>query len=174
MKEVLYEESFNPTNLRFQKIIYVVYAVFFWIFVALDVFAALFLSPVVFVLSLLSTVCFWIARKKIYYCVDLIFVSGQTRIIKVINYRFRRKILIFDAKDVVAVGKIGSRTFERIASTPKIKKVYATPNKYIENGFYVNVKKDDANYLVMLECKEEYLVNLVGFAGRKIIEKDYK
>ena len=26
----------------------------------------------------------------------------------------------------------------------------------------------------LLECKEDYLINLVNFAGRKIIEKDYK
>lgn len=83
-------------------------------------------------------------------------------------------MMVFDYNDVVQVGKIGSESFEKLYATPKLKKVYATPNKYISEGYYVYLVQDGINYLVILECKEDYLVNLVNFAGRKIIEKDYK
>lgn len=176
MKEVLYEESANPVNLKFQKVIFVIYTVLIWIFGILDFIVIFFFTAdwVNIIFLTLSLVAFWILRRKIYYCVDLVFITGQTRIIKVVNYKFRRKMMVFDYGDVIQVGKIGSESFEKIYATPKLKKVYATPNKYISEGYYVYLAQEGVNYLVILECKEDYLINLVNFAGRKIIEKDYK
>lgn len=176
MKEVLYEESANPVNLKFQKVIFVIYTVLIWIFGILDFVVIFFFTAdwLSIIFLTLSLVAFWILRRKIYYCVDLVFITGQTRIIKVVNYKFRRKMMVFDYVDVIQVGKIGSESFEKIYATPKLKKVYATPNKYISEGYYVYLAQEGVNYLVILECKEDYLINLVNFAGRKIIEKDYK
>lgn len=176
MKEVLYEESANPVNLKFQKVIFVIYSVLIWIFGILDFIVIFFFTAdwLSIIFLTLSLVAFWILRRKIYYCVDLVFITGQTRIIKVVNYKFRRKMMVFDYGDVIQVGKIGSESFEKIYATPKLKKVYATPNKYISEGYYVYLAQEGVNYLVILECKEDYLINLVNFAGRKIIEKDYK
>ncbi len=181
MKEVLYEESATPKNLKFQKIIFIVYTVLIWIFGIIDVLTLLF-YPAAYWVGMIVTlvfftgsgVGFWFLRKQIYYCVDLVFVTGQTRIIKVVHFKFRRKILVFDYNEVIQVGKIGSESFEKLYATPKLKKIYATPNKYIENGYYVYLNHEGINILVLLECKEDYLINLVNFAGRKIIEKDYK
>ena len=75
---------------------------------------------------------------------------------------------------MVQVGKIGSESFQKLLSVPQLKKIYATPNKYLEEGFYVQINQGGVNSLVLLECKEEYLQNLVLFTGRKVIEKDYK
>ncbi len=176
MKEVLYEESANPLNLKFQKTMYIVYTVVLWIFGILDFLVLIFNTPdfISLIFLTLSCVGFWFLRRKIYYCVDLIFVTGQTRIIKVIHYKFRRKMLVFDYNEVIQVGRVGSESFEKLYATPKLKKIYATPNKYFAEGFYVYLSQDGNDYLVLLECKEDYLINLVNFAGRKIIEKDYK
>ena len=78
-------------------------------------------------------------------------------------------MLVFEAKEVEQVGKIGSETFEKWYSSPGIKKIYATPNKYIEDGFYVVATVNGIKYLVLFECKEEYLVNLVNFTGKTVI-----
>ena len=180
MNEVLYEESAQPKNLKTQKTIYVVYTIFMWISIVFAVFLAciggLFYVPllILIIMSIASAVLFWFIRSKTYYCVDCIFVSGSTRIIKVINFKRRKKILIFEAKEVETVGKIGSETFERLYKTPGIKKIYATPNKYVEDGYYVYLTQNGIKYLVCLECKETYLQHLVAFAGRNVIEKDYK
>lgn len=176
MKETLYEESFNPTSLGLQKTVFVIYTVLLWIIGILDGIILFFFTTDWLSLIFLtgSFVGLWLLRQKIYYCVDLVFVSGQTRVIKVVHYKRRRKMLIFDYKDVLQVGRLGSEAYNKICLEPKIKKLYATPNKYISDGFYVYLTQDGVNYLVCMECKEEYLVNLVNFAGRKIIEKDYK
>ena len=98
MKEVLYEESATPKNLKFQKIIFIVYTVLIWIFGIIDVLTLLF-YPAAYWVGMIVTlvfftgsgVGFWFLRKQIYYCVDLVFVTGQTRIIKVVHFKFRRK-----------------------------------------------------------------------------------
>lgn len=180
MNEVLYEESAQPKNLKTQKTIYVVYTVFMWIAIAFAIVLAImggFMIVsllILMIMSIASAVLFAFVRTKTYYCVDCIFVSGSTRIIKVINFKRRKKILIFDAKEVETVGRIGSETFERLYKTPGVKKIYATPNKYVEDGFYVYLTQNGVKYLVFLECKETYLQHLVAYAGRTVIEKDYK
>ena len=180
MNEVLYEESAEPRNIKIQKAFFIIYTVLGWISLVGAVFfllisgANILSSLPIIGLFALSCFLFFFFRTKIYYCVDCIFVSGSTRIIKVINYKRRKKMIIFDAKDVEQVGRIGSETFERWLNTPGIKKLYATPNKYIEDGFYVVVNIGGVKHLVMMECKETYLVNLIGYTGKSVIEKDYK
>ena len=179
MNEVLYEESAQPKNLKAQKTFYVIYSVLGWLAAVAAVFFLIFSLGNLYALPLIalfaiSSFLFFFFRTKIYYCVDCIFVSGSTRIIKVINYKRRKRILVFEAKEVEQVGKIGSETFEKWYSSPGVKKIYATPNKYLENGYYVVATVNGARYLVIFECKEEYLVNLVNFTGKSVIEKDYK
>ena len=174
MKEVLYEESANPVNLKFQKVIFIIYTVLIWFFGILDFIVILYFTSAWLSIIFLTLSGVGFLRRKIYYCVDLVFVTGQTRIIKVIHYKFRKKMMVFDYNEVIQVGKVGSESFEKLYAMPKLKKIYATPNKYISEGYYVYLAQDGVNQLVILECKEDYLINLVNFAGRKIIEKDYK
>ena len=178
MREVLYEESANPSNLKAQKITYTIYHVLMWVMTVSSFltfiiwFYSGFLAP--FIFTVISAIVFKLIKVRIYYCVDCIFVSGSTRIIKVVNFKKRKKIIIFDANEVVQVGKMTSDSFERVSSTPNIKKIYGTPNKYIDDGFYVYLVQNGQPYLLILECKETYLQHLVAFAGRQVIEKDYK
>lgn len=179
MREILYEESANPDNLKLQKIIYIVYTVVLWALILSSgfvFFVEFFITGFDFLLLFLvpPAILFWFVRSKIYYCVDTIFVSGSTRIVKVVNFKRRKKVIIFDSKEVIQVGKITSDSFEKVAKTPGIKKVYATPNKYITQGYYVYLNQNGQAYLVILECKETYLQHLVSFTGRQVIERDYK
>lgn len=180
MREVLYEESANPSNLKSQKFIYNLYTGFMWLMICLAVFffifftmiPALFWFPLAF--TLISAFLCAFFRTKTYYCVDCIFVTGSTRIIKVVNFKKRKKIIIFEANEVLQVGKITSNSYQKIESMPNVKKIYGTPNKYIDEGFYVHLMQNNQAYLLILECKETYLQHLVAFTGRQVIEKDYK
>lgn len=176
MNEVLYEESAEPKNYKTQKTIYVVYSVLMWVMFTLTLVLLFFLPLTIafFIFTLVSAIVFAFVRSKVYYCVDCIFVSGSTRIIKVVNFKRRKKMLVYEAKEVEQVGKIGSETFDKWYSLPNVKKLYATPNKYLDEGFYVVVNQNGVKYLVMLECKETYLQHLVAFTGKTVIEKDYK
>lgn len=180
MNEILYEECAEPKNYKTQKTFYIIYTVLMWVMIAFSVlllcigFVNLLSMLPLLIISVGSAVLFAFVRTKIYYCVDCIFVSGSTRIIKVVNYKRRKKVIIYEAKEVEQMGKIGSETFEKWYNTPNVKKIYATPNKYIENGYYTVVSQSGNKYLVMLECKETYLQHLVSYTGKQVIERDYK
>ncbi len=178
MREVLYEESANPSNLKMQKAFYTVYSAIMWVSIVLssliiliELFVGFDLMPV---LTLTFAITFGIVRTKFYYCVDCTFISGTTRIVKVVNYKKRKKMIFFDSSEVVQVGKTTSNSFEKLYNAPGVKRIYATPNKYPEEGFYVYLTQNGQNYLVILECKETYLQHLVSYTGRQVIEKDYK
>ena len=89
MNEVLYEESAEPKNLKTQKAFYVVYSVFGWLtaiaaaFFLIFSFADFLSTLPLIALFAISSFLFFFFRTKIYYCVDCIFVSGSTRIVKV-------------------------------------------------------------------------------------------
>ena len=178
MREVYYEESANPSNLGLQKVLYILYTVLMWVSIGASVFILyimlFFGFDLLIILTVGSAIIFGIVKTKLYYCVDLIFVSGSTRIIKVQNFKKRKKIIVFEAKEVVQVGKITSQSFQKVSEMPNIKKIYATPNKDIEEGFYVQVLQNGQQHLIILECKETYLQYLVAETGRQVIEKDYK
>lgn len=181
MREVLYEESINPTNVGFRKTISICYkiikiitvivgAIFLYIgIMMLDLFSAIF-ALILFG----SAFLFGFLQRRIYYCVDCIFVSGSTRLIRVVNYKARRKIIVYEYDEVEQVGRTSSESFEKLYLDKNVRKIFATPNKYAENSFYVYLKQNGENILVIMDCKEDYLKNLVAFAGRKIIEKDYQ
>lgn len=179
-REVRYEESINPDNLNFQKVLYYIYQGIFVVNMAVFVIS-LILGLTLYLPFLIVAIFFgltsfllWYLKTKIYYCVDCIFVSGSTRLVKVVNYKRRKKIIIFEAEEVQTVGKAGSDTYNEIIERNKVKKVYATPNKYAENAFYVYLIQGGVKYLVVMDCTEEYLKNLIVFTGKKVIEKDYK
>lgn len=178
MREVYYEESANPSNLKLQKILFIIYTILMWVSIGASIFIVYVMLFVGFdltiILSVGSAILFGIIKTKFYYCVDLIYVSGSTRIIKVQNYKKRKKLIIFEAREVIQVGKITSESFEKVKAIPNIKVIYATPNKDIEEGFYVQVLQNGQQHLVILECKETYLQYLVAETGRQVIEKDYK
>lgn len=180
MNEILYEESVEPKNLKMQKTFYTVYSILMWISIAVSIvlvcFGGLIFTPflVLLILFVISAIIFAFVRTRVYYCVDYTFVSGSTRIIKVVNYKRRKKVLVFDAKEVDTVGKVGSETFEKLFKTPNLKKVYATPNSSFDDAYYVFLTQNGVKYMVIMECKETYLSHLVSFAGRNVVEKDYK
>ena len=158
MREVLYEESANPSNLKTQKIIYIVYSIFLWALIISSLFVffvEFFITGFDFLLLFLvpPAILFWFIRSKIYYCVDLIFVSGSTRVVKVVNYKKRKKVIVFDSKEVLQVGKITSGSFEKIFRTPNIKKVYAS---LVRKGFtFSDIKEALKTYSEELENSED-------------------
>ena len=178
MREVLYEESIEPENLNFKKTISLVFKIVKIIDVVVSViflyFALITTDLFCLILGLIfiaSAFGFGYLQRRIYYCVDCIFVSGSTRLIKVINYKIRKPILIFDYDKVEIVGKTNGEAFDRLYLDKTVKKVFATPNKYAENSYYVFLKQDGEKYLVIMDCKDGYIKNLIAFTGNRVLER---
>ncbi len=174
MKDLFYEESIDSTNLKMQKVFYQLSNIFLGCFIALFIFSFFFFDLIFSLFTLLCTFLFCLIRRKVYYCVDLSFVDGTTKLVKVIHYKRRKKILFFNNEDIEKIGKITSETFNKLYSKKDYKLIYATPNRSFDDGFYIKVKSSGENYLVLIDCKEEYLENLVAYSGKRILEEDYK
>lgn len=185
MREELYESTVAPQNLKAQKAFYIFYNVLFtaccvaaflliYLIFVIDITAVPALLIFLGFVVVFATVCYIIRRKLLLYF-DYIYISGEVRIIKVINGKSRKKFLIVQCKDIYKLGMVGSKTFEKLRSTPGIKRKIATPNGMGAQNqlYYLAAKCGGENTLIILECKEELLSYIVNYSGRSIIEEDF-
>ena len=183
MREDFYENSVGPQKEKSQRIFYKFYTALFvlaiisfvlfliiWSWVGDTGFVVLFAFSAIF-----AVVCFLVRRRLLTYF-DYTFVSGEIRIIKVINGKTRRKFLIFDSKSIDQIGKVGSNSFEKLLNSPGYKVKMATPNGYNAEKQLYNVAAtiDGIKQIVILECEEKFLTFIVAHRGRNVIEKDYE
>ena len=183
MREDFYEGSVAPSNLGFQKVLYAIYNLLF--IASLIAFGFTFYLwfmlgdtgfIVLFGTCLLLAVSFYLIRRKLYLFFDYTYVSGELRIVKVINGKKRKLFLRFDCKSIHQIGKVGSESFEKLYNEKLHKLKIATPNglKSENQLYYLAVNIDGEKMLIILECEEKLLSYVVANRGRGIIEKDYK
>lgn len=116
-------------------------------------------------------------KNKFYVDYDYTFVSGSVRVSKVIKNSKRKFILKFDYDTIEKIGKYGSDTYDKYEKTPGIKKIILTSNTEPSDGkdfYYIVVNHEDAKKLLIFECSEIFIVNILKFANRLVIEKDFK
>lgn len=185
MKDDLYESTAAPQNLKAQKAFYAFYNVLFticcvaaflivFLIFSIDIQAIPALLVLLSLVVVFAVICYVIRRKLLLYF-DYTYISGEVRIIRVINGKTRRKFLIVQCKDIYKLGKVGSGTFEKLRATPGIKRKIATPNGMGAQNqlYYLAAKCTGENTLIILECEEELLSYIVNYSGRSIIEEDY-
>ena len=106
---------------------------------------------------------------------DYTFVTGELRIIKVINVNRRKLITRFDCERILQIGDVDTPSYERLASDPNTKKVYCTSNDVATEGkfFMYILIEDGGKKLYILECKETLLMHIMHFAKRSVLSSDY-
>ena len=130
-----------------------------------------------FALFLSSGIILGRFKNRFYVDYDYTFVSGSVRISQVIKNYKRKSVLIFDTGAIEQIGKFGSETYEKYASTPGIKRLILTSNTEPEEGkefYYMVVTTEGSKKLLILECSETFLVNILKFANKSIVAKDFK
>lgn len=186
MNEVRYEETAFPYDYQKQKIYYIILRIIIGIMITGTVifaFLSFYVVPFDQWLGPLFLIVWWVIfivllelfKFRLYNCYDFIFVSGDVRIVKVVNTRKRKKMIVFDSKNVFQVGRFGSETYNKIKNTPNIKTVYAPTNKreYEIPKYYVAVAMDGVKYLVVLECTEKFLRYVLQYSGKTVLEKEF-
>ena len=115
-------------------------------------------------------------KNKFYVDYDYTFVTGSIRISKVIANVKRRHIISFETSQIEMIGKYDSDTFNKYNSMPGLSKQIFTSNVSPDNGkdFYYIVVNSASKYLFVLECTETFIVQILKFAGKSILEKDFK
>ena len=179
MNNNMYEFSVPPVNEKFQKMCYNLISVFMVIDIILGVlaffmglyFIDLFILAIM--LAVIAVVLFFV-RKKFYNFYDYIFIDGSIRIIRVVNNVKRKKVLVFDVKDIKSIGMLGGSTHEKFNTNKEVKKLYGMGKGELLEGDYVfNVYIDGTNYLLFLRQNETFLRYIVKMIGITKFDKDF-
>ena len=193
MKEIFYEESAEIQNRRSASTKYnVLKTVSILSYVLLCVWIMLVFVGYEFsgnilvhiIIVLIPAIMFFLSgfflgklKNKFYVDYDYTFVTGSIRIAKVIKNIKRRFVIKFDASDIEKLGKYGSDTYHKYEKMPGIAKFILTSNVSASDGkefYYLVVNVDGVKKLLILECTETLMVNILKFANKTIIEEDFK
>ena len=192
MQEVFYEESAVVQNVGPAKTKYFIFKTFsiisyviaiLWLMLAIfafplegNVLMNIVFAALPFVIFLLSGIFTGKIKDKFYVDYDYTFVSGSLRFSRVIKNVKRKSILVFDADCIEKLGKYGSGTYERCALSPDKKLLTLTSNVEASDGkefYYIFAAVGGQKYLLILECTETFIANVIKFTKRTILEDEF-
>ncbi len=194
MKEIFYEESSRIQNEKsasrkyniFKTLSIISYVcVVLWILIFVFPFdfgqgnlilnlLFLIIPPALFVFS---GIVIGKMKNRFYVDYDYTFVTGSLRIAKVIKNIKRKPVMKFDVTNIERIGKYGSKTYNKYSLMPGVVKMILTSNVTPTEGkdfYYIVVNLDGIKKLLILECTEMLMVNILRFTNRGIIEEDFK
>lgn len=193
MKEVFYEEAALVQDPKSSErkynvfkalsiISYVLLGV--WIFIVFYFFEILsgnILLNVLFVLipaAMFFCSGFFVGRikNKFYVDFDYTFVSGSLRFSKVIKNVKRKFIIKFDTSAIEKLGKYGSTNYIKYEKMHGITKLILTSNYTASDGkdfYYIVANVDGDKKLLVLECTEMLIVNILKFSNKSILDEEY-
>ena len=185
--DVLYEESatVKDANKKAKKytILNILSICFLFLAISATFFFVLFIPSIgdmiFFGASALSLFGCWFVlfkwKNSTNVSYDYSFVSGELRISKVININKRKLLTRFDTESIIQIGDADSTSYERFAADPNVKKVICTSNdEPAEEKFFMYILvENEGRKLYVLECREELLLNIMRFAKRTALDRDY-
>lgn len=194
MNEVFYEESAVVENRKSAlkrynlfKLVQIASYVFMglWIFVVIHmVHINMFKFFVGVIMLLIPLIMFFLMgffagkmKKNAFVDYDYTFVSGSLRFSKIIRENKRFFITEFDCKKIEKIGLYGSETFSKYEKLPGIRKLVLTSNvnpAENKNLYYLVANFDADKKLIILECTETFIVNILKFTNaRAVIEEGF-
>ena len=185
--DVLYEESSTAKDASKGAKKYTVLNILSFCFLFLAIAATLFF--VLFIPSVGDMIFFGTSALSLFGCwfvlfrwknstnvsYDYSFVSGELRISKVVNINKRKLLTRFETDSIIQIGDVDSTSYERFRADPNVKKVICTSNDEASEGkfFMYILVEQEGRKLYVLECREELLLNIMRFAKRTTLDRDY-
>ena len=193
MKELFYEESSKNSDnksgkvkfyvlksLQVFSIIMIIAIALFGVLIIEDFLKNLVANIIVAVVffALFISTFIVLGRIKEKYCVDYDYtlISGELRISKVIKDVKRVDLINVNLSSVEKIGKYNSGSFNQLLEKTGVKDVIYSSNVVAceGKGFYYIAYNDDGINVIVLECTEKMIYNLLQFTGKKALEEDYK
>lgn len=191
MQEIFYEESAKiqdegsakrkyyvaKTLMIISYVLAVIWGLFCFMFI-IDVnhiLSSLIFTLVPLALFIASGVILGKFKDKFYVDYDYTFVSGSLRFSRVIKNIKRIHIMNFNTSDIEKIGLYGSESYERYELMPDVKKKILTSNDSPEDNkdfYYFAVNTAGEKYLLILECSELFIVNVLKFTNRTVLDQD--
>ena len=193
MQELFYEESSKTREERSAKTKYYIFKVlsvisyvFFgvWLFLFLmfyefkgsigQIILGMIFALLPAAIFLASGILLGKFKDKFYVDYDYTFVSGSIRFSKVIKEIKRKHIVSFETSELEKIGKYGSELYEKYLLMPDVKTVILTSNVTPDENkdfYYMVVNKDGEKKMYVIECTETFIVNVLKFAKRTVIDE---
>lgn len=174
MESNIYEFSFGPKRPKLQKalaIIFNVFSIIDFVLIFLCVFMLWLEIALVFLIQMIIAM---LLRNCFYIFYDYNFIDGDFRIFKLVNNKYRKKVAIFDNKNIISVGKVGGETFNEYYRDGVTRRKYAkSRNDLNENDIVVLVQIEGKQTLLILKNDVKYTTYLVRYAGVKKLDNDF-
>lgn len=118
-------------------------------------------------------------RRRLKHLIDYdyIFNSGTIKIARIFNSNARKLLHQFETNEINKIGRYNSDTFHKIKDTPDVDTCICTPNTipYENKAFYyLYIITGSKRRLVIIECTEELLINIIKYTGKKVLEENFK
>lgn len=116
-----------------------------------------------------------IKKNNLYIDYDYTFVTGSIRFSKVINNKKRKSICKFEASDIEKIGNYNSQTFLLYKSRGNCNYLVLTSNINDEDKkfYYIVANFEGEKHLMVLECSEAFIIDVLKFASRSVLEKEF-
>jgi hypothetical protein len=200
MNDAFYEESVSPNSTKFlnkMSLIFRIISIFFYVIFVLILFfilisfytvdiskmttaqiiISIFMFLFMLISSILTAIFFQIKKDRLNISFDYTFVSGELRISKVFNGKKRKSLYILDISKFLQIGKYNSNQYKKIMNSPQIKEEILTPNKepgINKDFYYLNVNTLSGKKMLIIECREILIANVLRSSRTNILEKDFK
>lgn len=191
MQEIYYEETTTLRNYKSEKnkhiilnivsIISFVCALIFamLIFYKFDWrFGSLILNIIILSLILVVFIAsgIFLSILKNKFCIeyDYIFLNGTINIDKVIKGAKRKSQIEFIASSILKIGKFCSDEYYKTVSDDNIGvKVFTSNDEPMENKdfYYILITRGGEKIICVLECTKQFIINLVKYSNKIIVEK---
>ncbi len=199
LQEIFYEESsilIDDGKATKKYYLYKILSVFSYIFLFFYILIALLLLDFSFISSgfvsilinlliiivpsgcfIFSGVFFGVKKNRQYVEYDYSIMVDQICISKIIKNAKRKQVSKFGASSIERLGKYGSETYFNYEKTPNIKRKVLTMNSRPADGkgfYYMVVNFYDEKQLLVFECTEMFMANVLKISNNFILEKDFK
>ncbi len=114
-------------------------------------------------------------KNKFYVDYDYIFISGTIQIAKIFNQAKRKEVLSFETRDIEKIGMYKSKTYDQYEKHVGIINSILTSNSTpdAKKDFYYMVVNCQSNkYLLVFECTETFIINVLKFTTKKVLEQE--
>lgn len=194
MKEVFYEEtavvqdelSATKKYNLFKSVSISLYVLTgLWIILYVNFYTINFSNPLLdiilfiipFVILLLSAIFIGKLKNKFYVDYDYTFITGTVRVAKVIKNIKRKFLLEFNTSTIEKIGLYQSQTYYKYENFSGINKQIFTLNDTPAQGkdfYYIVANVNGEKNLLLFECTEQFIINILKFSNKQVFEKESK
>ncbi len=175
----LFECSIAPQNQILDRTLCIILKTIKILFIILAIITAIyafyfsnFMWIVTLVLILLSIIT-GVIQEKFYNFYDYTFCEDEIRITKVINNKRRVFLTRFKLKDVVKIGFVSGKTYEKLSQNKEYKKIYAKSKILDVTNLYFEVNANGEHNLIILAFNKKFLSGVFQKLPSKHFDEDF-